>query len=710
MTSGDMNESAEAITSTSINTIPKNLHKKRPSSTMSPPHSFNWGDSYSSHTHSYERPLKTIRQSSPTESFAATNQPWTNDEQEALYIAVVRYKLCGRWAEVKDRMELRRSSLEIEQEYMRLYGEVPDSEDDSWEESEMDSEAVPTYHNNNSNNNNNMPGHITPALTSTSSTLSAKSSRETFNLLPPRLSQSTMVEQPRRNSAAKHSTNFHEDENDDSRMDIRPSYPASRLPSGKNNSGASSSRNRSDATAIAATTTDSKPTRTVRVWTVEQSEQLKGLIEDCFPGGYRINWVWVASQMGNTFTRKQCKNKWEIMRRRAGTEEEIALLKKGYDEFGPHWSKIQEKYLPERSQGGISIMWNLLQTREAEQLEKSQAPPRKDGSPKSPSLSRKPPSHSTKLSLSSESKAAGGPSPKRLKDTLQSQATTRSVEDGQDRFQHSSTEQYPYNELPSREASFSPTWSRENGTSLDPLSYPPMQHQNSSRSKRTSVSSTESLSASNQQHRQKSASDEPWTERSRPMTWTEPLTRQLEDIIHQHFSNHHKINWVKVSALMGSNPVVTKEQCKRRWYLMTQHYNLQSRQHEYPLPSYAMDVDPSETEAPGLDYKRGYTSPRSPNSAHMMEAHPPGPQSPSRLPEHARWTDEELNLLRLGVEKFGRSWGTIQNHYLMDRSTYSISSKWEDLMHSSQSKTQGVPSSTAYPTDNSTTDGEMVDE
>jgi hypothetical protein len=99
------------------------------------------------------------------------------------------------------------------------------------------------------------------------------------------------------------------------------------------------------------------------------------LIETCFPGGYRINWVWVASQMGNTFTRKQCKNKWEIMRRRAGTDEEVALLKRGYEEFGPSWSQIQEKYLPERSQGGISIMWGLLQAREEEEERKQQQHP-----------------------------------------------------------------------------------------------------------------------------------------------------------------------------------------------------------------------------------------------------------------------------------------------------------------------------------------------
>ncbi|KAI1316998.1 hypothetical protein EDD11_009157 [Mortierella claussenii] len=364
MTSSDTNQSADPSAPSTIVYTPTHQHKKRSSSTMSPPHTTPWTPSEPIYDpYSHERPIKALRQPSPSELSA--KRPWSSAEQEALYVAVERYKLYGRWSEVKLRMHLDRSLQEIEQEYMRLYGELPESDDDEWTIPSQKITSAPRSYTVGHHHHHHHPA--TPALTTTSSTtLSARSSQETFNNQYHRPSHHSTSEQILRSPYRKPSVHQpeldddHDDENYEITMETKQNSPISYSPSGKGSAG----RGRSNSTTGLV---DVKPTRTVRVWTLQQSEQLKNLIEDCFPGGYRINWVWVASQMGNTFTRKQCKNKWEIMRRRAGTEEEVALLKKGHDEFGPLWSKIQEKYLPERSQGGISIMWSLLQAREAEQ-------------------------------------------------------------------------------------------------------------------------------------------------------------------------------------------------------------------------------------------------------------------------------------------------------------------------------------------------------
>ncbi|KAF9348390.1 hypothetical protein BGX26_000206 [Mortierella sp. AD094] len=758
MTSSDITESTDALSSTAIVSSPPGLHRKRSSSIMSPPHTTPWTPT-DSYTHSYERPLKTIRHLSPSEATfttaATTRQSWSNDEQEALYIAVEHYNLYGQWATVKDRMELNRTALEIEQEYMRLYGELPDSEDEDWLGFENDYRPAST--------NTHLPGQFTPALTtSSSSTLSARSSRETFNIPPTRSSQPTPTEQahrlPYRNHLSQypHMNDYRDDENDESRMDTEQTSPVSRLTSGKSSTAISATRNRSD-TAIA---TDAKPTRTVRVWTVEQSEQLKSLIEDCFPGGYRINWVWVASQMGNTFTRKQCKNKWEIMRRRAGTDEEIALLKKGHDEFGPSWSKIQEKYLPERSQGGISIMWSLLQAREAEQpqqFEKKHAMSRKeDTRPEvdtvkpTPGHPRKTTNDSVQSITSSHTKVSGGSLPKKHRSPDQQRTVARPIGDehegpyqslpdkgARDR-RHS--DHYSHNDSTSRETSLSPTWNREIPAKLGTSRYSTTQYQDGAPFKRASVSSTESLTIAvaqqdhqaNPHHQQDHASEagfELWTERNRPMTWTEPLTRRLEDIILHNFPNHQKVNWIKVSALMGTDPVVTKEQCKRRWYLMSHYEHLRPRQSEFRSTVYdsssgatAMELDPSEA-AQSPEYRHNsHVVPLSsiPNSYHSTEvAYTSALRYQKRSTEYVQWTDEEVELLKLGVTKFGRSWGAIQKHYLKERSLSSIASKWEYVQHKVRPTTNPGPSkisSTAHsehmpqmPVD-SFTDCEMEDE
>jgi transcription initiation factor TFIID subunit TAF12 len=64
------------------------------------------------------------------------------------------------------------------------------------------------------------------------------------------------------------------------------------------------------------------------------------------------------------------------------------------------------------------------------------------------------------------------------------------------------------------------------------------------------------------------------------MTWTEPLTRQLQDLVKEHFPNQSKVNWAMISSLMGSSPAVSKDQCKRRWYLISQQQLQQQQQQQ----------------------------------------------------------------------------------------------------------------------------------
>ncbi|KAG0306620.1 hypothetical protein BGZ98_002037 [Dissophora globulifera] len=740
-------------TNKSTNNISSNTestaHKKRPFSTMSPPHAAPWIPSDAAlGVDDHARPQKTPRLLSPPE--VSVKRPWSNTEQEALYVAVKKHNLFGRWAEVGKLMQLDRSPIDIEQEYMRLYCELSDSDDDEW----------PSHGHQSTPGRTRPSGFMTPALTNTSiSTLSSThSSQETFTNTHYRraLSHATASEQTHRSPYRKHSVahsvmdGYHKDE---SAMDAEHPSPASRLPSPKTSPAAA--RSRADMAMG-----EVKPPRTVRVWTLEQSEQLKNLIEDCFPGGYRINWVWVASQMGNTFTRKQCKNKWEIMRRRAGTEDEIVLLKKGHEEFGPSWNKIQEKYLPERSQGGISIMWSLLQTREAEQQQQQQQPagkrqplafagdtPARHGtsapSPKS-TVSRKEIHSPSDVGRrhTSPPQSTGGPIRRRSSDRdrpYRRQVLSHPIEvehDGhhhliQDhnvlelhQHQHQYPDYYPRNDSTSRETSPSSLWKRDR-SSVGPSSHPTMHSRERPSSKRFSISSTESFSMSTmqyegqsspqshpqrlhhqqqqQQHlqhyqqQQQEAGSETWTERNRPMTWTEPLTRRLEYIIDQHYPNRQKVNWLKVSALMGSNPIVTKEQCKRRWYLMSQYEHLRSRQGDSltalvkdPTGDMTMDVD---TTVPGLDSRRTSHTESSPTSPMMSHATSdmPSPLSRKRPTEYMAWTEQEVELLKQGVERFGRSWVDIQNHYLKDRSVGSMASKWDYLLLKMRSTTKMDP-------------------
>ncbi|KAF9403318.1 hypothetical protein BGZ94_004646, partial [Podila epigama] len=388
--------------------------------------------------HQHNRINSPLPSASPVHNHKVARRPWTKAEQEALYVAVERFKLFGRWREIKVRMGLDRTANEIGEEYMRLYGEILDSEDD--EDMNDDEDGDVNYDSNDEANvhvdqvmaspssiaspipsslsTTTPPGRRGRPLSSTNTTSRKTASPVLTRMqpLPPmqvRRSQSMEWSQPSgeryssvtksdnkisssRSSSQHHqhphqhyqhhphhryqhphqSLHQHREEHEHTQGGPSSSTmvedPREYQPRMFRQHSTSSVPTRSmDETRVShppsdtGATNEVKPTRTVRVWTQKQSEQLKSLIEDYFPGGYRINWVWVASQMGNTFTRKQCKNKWEIMRRRAGTEEEVNQLKLGFQEFGPSWSQIQEKYLPERSQGSIAIMWDLLQARES---------------------------------------------------------------------------------------------------------------------------------------------------------------------------------------------------------------------------------------------------------------------------------------------------------------------------------------------------------
>ncbi|KAF9984652.1 hypothetical protein BGZ65_012976 [Modicella reniformis] len=190
-------------------------------------------------------------------------------------------------------MNLDRTAGEIEEEYTRLYAEIPDSEEDC-----LDHDHTRVIEE---------PGSLsTPCHTVTSSALSTRTSQDNIAVvLFERARDSHISPMPIR-SPPEPEDEEEEEEVDDEEDEVQYQH-----------------RSRHQRTM-----SDGRPQRMVRVWTLEQSEYLKNLIEVHFPGAYRINWVWVAAQMGNAFTRKQCKNKWEIIRRRMGTEDEKCTLER----------------------------------------------------------------------------------------------------------------------------------------------------------------------------------------------------------------------------------------------------------------------------------------------------------------------------------------------------------------------------------------------
>ncbi|KAG0047776.1 hypothetical protein BGZ83_007236 [Gryganskiella cystojenkinii] len=561
---------------------------------------------------------------------------WTKSEQEALYIAVERLGLFGQWEHIQRRMNLDRTTTEIRDEYTRIYAEIPNTDDE-----ESDSEADiqdpstpprPLHHNqdqderslemelewrlsqrlddtNRSSNGassrhathspSSLPAAIlttlaTPALTATSSTTpSARSSQDNIAQLYdqskyqkaepfrfPCTSATAAVATTRKISPGGEDDDLEEEDEDDQEEDdegvTHKSGNQHLLPTTATSSSSSST--------LSFPSGETRPPRMIRVWTPEQSENLKNLIEVSFPGSYRINWVWVAAQMGNAFTRKQCKNKWEIMRRRMGTEDEIQLLKRGYQEFGPSWGQIQEKYLPERSRGGISIMWDLLESRGSEQ--QSQQHQHQQSSPQHNGLAHgKQPHHNRHHSRGASMSSSMLPYPR---PAFHSTAQDR----GQDRFlgtrtattdgtigdlsSPSSNRQLMKDRLQANvggrghRASYSldmsdtfgfgSTSSREQGHHQPHHLHPFGHTAHTTTASDPSSTSAPLRSFPRFQHTHKRHGSETWIDRSLPMTWTEPLSKQLEELVLRHFPHPQKVNWAKISALMGTNPIVSREQ------------------------------------------------------------------------------------------------------------------------------------------------------
>ncbi|KAG0306740.1 hypothetical protein BGZ98_001796 [Dissophora globulifera] len=498
-------------------------HKKRPSSVSL--HSTSFIDTYNSsfctypfngtHIPGKESQKLCVLERSPKRR--SIIRPWTSAEQESLYIAVEKYSLYGKWHEVKLRMNLDRTAVEIKEEYTRLYAELPDSDQEFMDEDQDQNMDLEQGQDQASDRGleHDAAIHTTPPTATSSGTPGAHLSQDGIANVFDHVDVS-----PRWLSSAAQPVDIEDDDDVDESTDVQlPFHYEHQLQHSSN---------------------DARPQRTVRVWTYAQSEHLKNLIEFYFPGAYRINWVWVASQMGNLFTRKQCKNKWEIMRRQMGTEDEINLLQQGYQEFGPSWGKIQEKYLPERSRGGISIMWDLLETRKAEeQLGRS----RDRGG-----------HHARHHSLSS------------LWSMQCSNASTKHGQRERPFFRHRTTKSEIANMAPLSPASSLYSMDED------------VQSQSPCRSMELGRETAAVLTTVRAQRRSDvllSNSTETWSDRNYPMTWTEPLTRRLEEFVHQHFPNHQKVNWSKVSSLMGNNPPVSRDQCKRRWYLIMQQHGRQ---------------------------------------------------------------------------------------------------------------------------------------
>ncbi|KAF9976144.1 hypothetical protein BGZ73_009058 [Actinomortierella ambigua] len=739
-----------------------------------------------------------------------SRRPWTNAEQEALYIAVEKHKLFGQWQEVGKRMKLDRTVHEIEDEYMRIYGELPDSEDGD-EESLCSPTTTAIRHGGEGYSHQQQPHQSIPA-SSASSPSSARSSfslastpggsgtSSTMSLMArheqmfPPIQYESIFEQDEEeedehaaggemqvdykggvppsgrlnhndgggvlsSSARQQNPHQHGHRGSISSSPTRMRRPSTHLPT--HTKSASSLSGMSDQhphphahhphhhRAASESHSSSRPTRMVRVWTPEQSERLKNLIELYFPGAYRINWVWVAEQMGNSFTRKQCKNKWEIMRRRMGTEEEIVLLKKGYEEFGPSWGEIQEKYLPERSRGGIEIMWELLESREAGQNQPPPPPPQllptvtqlkqsalpvddqchvpqhlnhghqsstatsavaggsgtattppnrkqrtsglsiatssisqhplsaQGSSPPPSSSSKSHPSHyntannhngysnttpltslsagglatsdieameisSPPLTLVSPRVSISGPASSLMMATATTAATAAgAVHDrdgnrlhaGRDSWHRREPEEpavsgdvgddEAYGSSAWRQHERTATGSSSVGMSIDssgsgsgsPLMHPLHQRQQQHGHipeenvyyVQDPAAGGATLNTNNNGHSS--------TDRSAPMIWTEPLTRRLEQAIQEHFPNGEKVNWAKISTLMGNHPAVSRDQCKRRWYLISQNQFYQRRHHEMQAAAGAAAGTPQPQQA--LQVAGGGAG--SPPSMTMME-------------------------------------------------------------------------------------------
>ncbi|GJJ67890.1 hypothetical protein EMPS_00236 [Entomortierella parvispora] len=607
---------------------------KDSSSSSSSPHAGSSPDLHMGVGHQYQ---VAAQQRSPVKSRPKGSKPWSKSEQESLYIAVERLGLFGQWELVQQRMNLDRSPTEIQNEYTRIYAELPNTDDE--EDADSDADFQDERPEDQSQEERNLELELewrlaqrldgssissssngartreiecstasaarslaTPALTATSSTPSARSSQDNIAQL---YDQSKRPERfvfpgvtrkitPEEDEDVEEEEDEEEQEQEEDDQVSKKDEKLHVLPT----------------ISSASISTETRPPRMIRVWTPEQSENLKNLIEVSFPGSYRINWVWVAAQMGNAFTRKQCKNKWEIMRRRMGTEDEIQLLKRGYQEFGPSWGQIQEKYLPERSRGGISIMWDLLESRGTEQ----------QGHHGSKHLS-----HRRGVSMSSTTAPYPRPSlhsstQEQCQDTFRRTRTATSdsaVDQGSRQLMKGRLQATIGRHRASSSLDMSDTLRFGTMTSREQGHHHPIGPGGVSE---TTVTGARSLSRP-PVHVHKRHGSETWIDRSLPMTWTEPLSKQLEELVQRHFPHPQKVNWAKISALMGTNPIVSREQCKRRWYLISQSHQQSHLSAHLPYTPLHQQLSPQRRplhQQQQHSHQTGFVGPRGPLQAPMQ--------------------------------------------------------------------------------------------
>ncbi|KAG0018805.1 hypothetical protein BGZ82_000324 [Podila clonocystis] len=110
-------------------------------------------------------------------------------------------------------------------------------------------------------------------------------------------------------------------------------------------------------------------------WTQEQSALLHELIEDIKTHGLRrhaneppkIDWDWVAEEMGGIFTRTQCKSRWTRMSKttsstKIGTwqPQELEQLVTGLCQEGALWTVIHREHLSSRSPSFIQGKWKSM--------------------------------------------------------------------------------------------------------------------------------------------------------------------------------------------------------------------------------------------------------------------------------------------------------------------------------------------------------------
>ncbi|KAF9308072.1 hypothetical protein BG003_011653 [Podila horticola] len=125
-----------------------------------------------------------------------------------------------------------------------------------------------------------------------------------------------------------------------------------------------------------------KPTKTQHeeeddrvTWTQEQSALLRELIEDIKIHGLRrhanelpkVDWDWVAEEMGGAFTRIQCKSRWTRMSKATSSTktgpwqpQELEAMVTGLYQEGASWTVIHRVHLSSRSPSFIQGKWKSM--------------------------------------------------------------------------------------------------------------------------------------------------------------------------------------------------------------------------------------------------------------------------------------------------------------------------------------------------------------